>query len=187
MIKEWRKVDGVTVMNKTVINKGPDIGYYEKIKGNKIEMIKINKVKSRDKVKYSEQEYSVYSPEFRKSTKKNKKNETFAKPEKFVSFEEAGSKSKENKSETSSDKEHDKGNDDLKSKNDDKGKNKDDNKDKVKDDKGNKDKNTDKGDNKEKEKNDRSKKSDDKVKEDKGKNDKGKNDSKDKGQGKNKK
>jgi hypothetical protein len=37
MIKEWRRLDGVTVVNHTVINKGPDVKIIEKYSGKTIE------------------------------------------------------------------------------------------------------------------------------------------------------
>ncbi|MCI0449749.1 MAG: hypothetical protein L0Y79_08195 [Chlorobi bacterium] len=97
MIKEWRKIDGVTVMNKTVINKGPDVGYFEKTKGGKIETVKINKVKSKDNVKYSSNEFGVYSPEFKKSKTKGIVDKTVSKPNNSVKFENASVKGDEKK------------------------------------------------------------------------------------------
>jgi hypothetical protein len=109
MIKEWRKIDGVTVMNKTVINKGPDVAGLEKIKGSKIETIQINKVKGKDKVKYSSNEFDVYSPEFKKSKSKGEVDKTVTKPNNSVKFENASvkgedKKGEDNKTETKDDK-----------------------------------------------------------------------------------
>ena len=99
MIKEMTKVDGVMIKNKTVINKGPDPISIEKITGKKIEIVKINKVKNRNDVKYTASEINIYTPEFIKSKGKDKK-ESVSKPEKYVPYTEAVTMSKkENKDE----------------------------------------------------------------------------------------
>ena len=93
MIKEMTKVDGVMIKNKTVINKGPDPVSIEKVTGKKIEMVKINKVKNKNDVKYTASEINVYTPEFKKSKGKDKK-ESVSKPNKYVPYTDAESVSK---------------------------------------------------------------------------------------------
>ncbi len=95
MIKEMTKVDGVMIKNKTVINKGPDANSIGSITGKKVEMVKIKKVKNKNEVKYAEDEISVYTPEF--TVKKEKKNQPVSKPEKFVTYKDAGGKEKNEK------------------------------------------------------------------------------------------
>ena len=162
MIKEWKRVDGVMVMNKTVINKGPDITGIEKVKGNKIERVSIKKISSKDKVKYSGTEYNVYSPSFKKVKSKGSKKTTVSKPNISVTYENAKRPpGQEKKIESSGDKDKGVGNDKKlmeenekvknngKQKGDDKGKDKNKNEtsgnDKSKD-KGKKDKTNDPGD-----------------------------------------
>jgi len=94
MIKEMTKVDGVMIKNKTVINKGPDPFNIEKVTGKKIETVKINKVKNKNDDKYTASEINVYTPEFKKSKGKDKK-ESVSKPDKYVPYTDAESVSKQ--------------------------------------------------------------------------------------------
>lgn len=158
MIKEWRRIDGVMVMNKTVINKGPDVKIIEKYYGKPVNTLKISKVKNSKDVKYTDTEISVFSPDFKKNKNNGNRNSSVNKPGKYSKFEEV--KEKEKNTEKKEDIDKDKGKDDKdKGKDEDKGKNEDKGK------KEEKDNNKDKG----------------KEKNDKDKNDKGKNDDKSKG------
>jgi len=101
MIKEMKKVDGVMVINRTVINKGPEVSVIETVLGKPVEKVSIKKVDKRDDVKYTSNTYSVYAPKFKK-VKNEKKNEYVSKPNKVVKFNEvtsAGTNKKEEKSE----------------------------------------------------------------------------------------
>jgi hypothetical protein len=89
MIKEWRRIDGVMVMNKTVINKGPNVTVIRTVTGQPVNEIKIIKVKTIQNVKYTSTEYDVYSPEFVKVKTKGKTGKPFSKPNVFVSYENA--------------------------------------------------------------------------------------------------
>lgn len=198
MIKEWRKIDGVTVMNKTVINKGPHVAYFEKIKGGKIETVKINKVKGMNNVKYSSNEFDVYTPEFKKSKTKGSVDKTVSKPNNSVKYENTSVKGDDKKTETPSGKDEgkdkgtgkdkvsgkeDKGKGNEKIKGEDKSKGKDkgtEDKGKYKEDKSKVDKKSDNGNMKDKGKN-KNNGSKDKIKSNDGK-EKGN----DKGKGKNK-
>lgn len=130
MIKEWRRIDGVTVMNKTVINKGPDIKVIEKVSGKHFESYKVNKVKNIKDVKYSDKEMNVFSPEFKKYKTKGKNvSSPVVKPQKFVSYDEGKSKNEgkespgnEKKTEDASEKDKGTGKDKKSNENNDKGK-----------------------------------------------------------------
>jgi hypothetical protein len=184
MIKEWRRIDGVMVMNKTVINKGPDMKIIEQHSGHPVNVIKIKKVKNKGEVKYTESEISVLSPEFKKNKNKGNQKTTVNKPGKYVKFDEAKAekdksleKTEETDKDKSSNKDKDKGKDDDKGKKEDKDKSKDNNKDKSKEknDNGNKDDKS-KGKNKlgdDSNMKDGKNKNNDKSDNDKGKQDKG--------------
>ncbi|MCI0450600.1 MAG: hypothetical protein L0Y79_12610 [Chlorobi bacterium] len=89
VINQWSRIDGLTVVNKTLINKGPDVIAIEKHWG-KIDMVKINKIKDKGSIKYSEKEFKVYSPDFKKVKSGDKiKNldRTVNKPRDFAKFE----------------------------------------------------------------------------------------------------
>jgi hypothetical protein len=53
MIKEMTKTNGIMIINKTVINKGPEVTDIERYWVN-IEMVNVNRVKVKNDVKYSD-------------------------------------------------------------------------------------------------------------------------------------
>jgi hypothetical protein len=88
MIKEMTKTNGIMIINKTVINKGPEITVIEKYWGNKIEIVKVNRVKVKNDMKYSDKEYYVYTPTFKKvKNSKNVRTPVFQ-PKSFKKYEE---------------------------------------------------------------------------------------------------
>lgn len=95
MIKEMIKKDGIMIREKTVINKGPEVGEIEKKTGKKIDVIKIKKTGKKDEVGSSTGEISVFSPDFKTET--NSKKEPVSKPEKRVSYKDAKKITKDEK------------------------------------------------------------------------------------------
>ena len=183
MIKEWRRIEGVTVMNKTVINKGPDITVINKSSGVEMKPYKVVKVKNIKDVKYTDTEINTYAPGFQKVKDKSKIKDSFSKPDKFVNYKDVQNKSVEEGT-TGKDEEKVK---EQKQKEDDKGKDKEKVKgeDKSKEEKGNKEQTKPKkeiGDDSDMKDGGKNKGKDDKS-QDKQKDDKG---GKDKGKGKNK-
>lgn len=96
MIKEMRRSDGVMIMNKTIINKGPDINYMRQITGDRFEPVKIEKVRKMSDVNYASDKYSVYSPQFRKVKEKPNEKAPLFKPNKYVKADEIKSNDKNN-------------------------------------------------------------------------------------------
>jgi uncharacterized protein DUF6600 len=97
MIKEMIKTDGVMIKNKTVINKGPDVGSIEKSTGKKIEQVKIKRVGKKNEIVSTTDAISVYTPEFKQV--KEVKKEPVTKPEKLVSYKDAKKITKEEQDE----------------------------------------------------------------------------------------
>ena len=88
MIKEMSKTNGIMIINKTVINKGPEVADIEKYWGNKIEVVNVNRVKVKNDVKYSDKEYYVYTPNFTKvKHSKNVRTPVFQ-PKSYKKYEE---------------------------------------------------------------------------------------------------
>lgn len=87
MIKEMTKKDGIMIKNKTVINKGPDVGDIEKKTGKKIDVIKIKNTNKKDEVGAVTGEISVFTPDFK--SEKSVKKEPVSKPDKLVSYKDA--------------------------------------------------------------------------------------------------
>jgi hypothetical protein len=154
MIQEMTKTGGIMVKNKTVINKGPEVIDIEKYWGNKIDVVKINKVKIKNDAKYSDNEFYIYAPDFMKIKNSDNIRAAFFKPKTFIKFDErkvrnsAGKELKKEekdiRKEIKGDNKDKKADDDKGMKNDDKNKNKNDDNGKKNDDKGNK-KNDNKG------------------------------------------
>jgi hypothetical protein len=88
MIKEMRRIDGVMVVNKTIINKGPDVTIIRQVTNQPIELVKIDRVKTRGDVKYSSDRYSVYTPQFVKVKGKSNEKIPMFKPEKYKNYKE---------------------------------------------------------------------------------------------------
>jgi hypothetical protein len=84
MIKEWRRIDGVMVMNKTVINKGPDVNDIKTYVGHDVGVYKINKVKKHNEISVKDNVVYTYKPDFKKNKKPGKN--IVSKPEKFEKY-----------------------------------------------------------------------------------------------------
>ncbi len=89
MIKEWRRLDGVMVMNKTVINKGPDVTVIQTYTNTTFGVVTINPVTNINDVTYSTTEYRVYQPEFKKVKMKGKVTKVVTAPGTFITYENA--------------------------------------------------------------------------------------------------
>jgi len=112
VINDWGRIGGVTVINRTVVNHGPDISVIQTVTSNRIETVKIHKVKNIKNVKYSSNEFDVYSPGFKKAKEKDKISRTITKPKNFERYDNANSKGKRDDLKSSGDKQP--GNDNFK-------------------------------------------------------------------------
>jgi hypothetical protein len=70
---------GLVVVNNVIINRGPDINIIQNIYGRHIDVINIRHVRNYDDVRYSDKQYSVYTPEFKRY--KNHENTRFIRNE----------------------------------------------------------------------------------------------------------
>jgi uncharacterized protein DUF6600 len=85
-ITEMRRLDGVMVVNNTVVNRGPNITIIQNIHGSPIEMVTINKVKEISDVKFKDKVIYTYAPQFSKVKIKSRISEAYSKPGKFDKF-----------------------------------------------------------------------------------------------------
>jgi hypothetical protein len=101
-IKEWSRTDGIMVMNKTVINRGPDVVSIEKHYGRKIEQVKVNRVHDKGDAGFKDGVINSYNPAFTKVKSTSPDKKSFSKPDKVVSFDdvkkESGSEENDMKS-----------------------------------------------------------------------------------------
>lgn len=92
MIKEMTKTNGIMVMNKTIINKGPEVTEIEKVTNRKIEVVKITRVNTRSDVKITPTAISIYTPEFKRV--KSESKTVITKPKTFVTIDKVNIKEK---------------------------------------------------------------------------------------------
>lgn len=91
-ITEWRRTEGIMVVNNTVINRGPDVTVIQSVTGRTFEPIVINHVTGKNKIKYSDREYDVYYPEFKKIKTDKKVKGPVSKPKEFADYNSASKK-----------------------------------------------------------------------------------------------
>lgn len=91
-ITEWRRMDGIMVVNNTVINRGPDVTLIQNVSGRTYEPVVIHHVTGINKIKYSEKEFSVYSPEFKRVKKEIKVKHPVSKPKEYSNYHSASKK-----------------------------------------------------------------------------------------------
>lgn len=96
LISELTGTDGVMVVNNSVINRGPDVNLIEYIYGKSIKPVEISHIGNSNNVKYSEKEYIVYTPGFKRYKVNNSSNYKIAEPNSYKRYDEW----KEKKSET---------------------------------------------------------------------------------------
>jgi hypothetical protein len=97
-IKEWRRLEGVMVVNNTIIDRGPDVSIIQTMIGRDIPVVRIDRVSSINSVEYTGNVIKTYSPEFKKVKEKGNRKNTFTKPEKYNTFSTI---QKDNKNESS--------------------------------------------------------------------------------------
>ncbi len=97
VLKNWGHPEGIVLGNKKIINRGPDVKVIETFYGKPIEVVQINHVKDYDKVKYSDKEFTVYTPGFKKLKNTEKITTASVQPKSFVKYEDAKVKYKKDK------------------------------------------------------------------------------------------
>lgn len=87
-ISEMKRTEGITVINNTIVNRGPDVNIFEALLGRNIEPVKLVRVNNYNEVKYADREYVIYTPVFKKYKNKDKKRITAQGPKSFKKYEE---------------------------------------------------------------------------------------------------
>lgn len=93
-IKEWRRLDGLVVVNNTIYDRGPDVTYIRSVSGHQIDEFKVKRVKKFNNVHFGDGSIHTYSPDFRKH--KNTRKNVVSKPEKFEKFTEKRNRGRDN-------------------------------------------------------------------------------------------
>jgi uncharacterized protein DUF6600 len=84
VVQQMTPVQGVTVINNTIINRGPDVVTIERVYGRPINVVQINKVKIKSDVKYTGNVFNVYTPTFNRVKYKEHVKTTITQPKKYM-------------------------------------------------------------------------------------------------------
>lgn len=88
LISDMKHVEGIMIVDKSIINKGPDVNALQNMYGKNIELIKINPVGNFEDIKYSDKEFSVYKPNFKRYKNKGNAKLTLNEPKSFKKYDE---------------------------------------------------------------------------------------------------
>jgi hypothetical protein len=88
LVSELARTGGITILNNTITNQGPDVNVIQNIYGRVIEQVKINRVGRMNDVSYSEKEYKVYCPGFKRIKNKNKSGVMLISPQNYVKYDD---------------------------------------------------------------------------------------------------
>ena len=87
---------GITVVNNIIINRGPDVNIIQNIYGRNIDMVKIQHVGNFKDVRYSDKQYSVYTPNFKRYTNKENTKFTVNQPKSFKNYNDIKNNASDN-------------------------------------------------------------------------------------------
>ena len=85
-MSDMRRMDGIVIVNNTIINRGPDINVIQNIYGRHIDMINISHVRNFGDVRYSDKEYRVYSPGFNRYNHNGNEGNKMKEPKSFKNY-----------------------------------------------------------------------------------------------------
>ncbi|MBS1551638.1 MAG: hypothetical protein JST15_06185 [Bacteroidetes bacterium] len=87
-LNQLQRTDGIVVVNNTIINKGPDVNVFQNIYGKNIEKIKIKHAGNFREIKYADNEYTVYTPVFKRFKSKGNSKITVIGPKSFKKYDD---------------------------------------------------------------------------------------------------
>jgi hypothetical protein len=88
LVSDLTRTDGIIIYNNTVINRGPDVNIIQTIYGRNIDLVKIQHVRNFNDVRYSDREYFVYRPDFKKYKSKDNKYFKLNEPKSYKKYDE---------------------------------------------------------------------------------------------------
>jgi hypothetical protein len=77
---------GIVVVNNIIINRGPDVNIIQNIYGTNIDVVNIQHVTNFSNVSYSDRQYNVYTPDFKRYTSTENTNFTVNEPKSFKNY-----------------------------------------------------------------------------------------------------
>ncbi|MBS1550438.1 MAG: hypothetical protein JST15_00025 [Bacteroidetes bacterium] len=87
-VREMTRIDNITVAGDKIISKGPAVNIFEALLGYVINPVKIVAVKNINEVRYTDREYVVYKPVFRKYKNKGNIRVSIKEPKSYKKYEE---------------------------------------------------------------------------------------------------
>lgn len=88
LVSSMTVVPGIILTNNTIVNRGPDVNIFQTLYGRNIDLVKINYVRNFNDVRYSEREYFVYHPIFKKVKYSEKVTTPFFYPKSYKKYDD---------------------------------------------------------------------------------------------------
>jgi hypothetical protein len=88
LLSDMKRTDGIVVYNNTIINRGPDVNIIQTIYGRNIDLVKIQHVRNFNEIRYSDREYFVYRPDFKKYKSKDNKYFKLNEPKSYKKYDD---------------------------------------------------------------------------------------------------
>ncbi|MDD5360729.1 MAG: hypothetical protein PHN88_01245 [Ignavibacteria bacterium] len=102
---------GLVYTNDMIVNRGPDVNIIQKYYTSNINVVNINHVRNFNEVRYTDRQFNVYSPNFKKYKDKNHPGYRKNEPKSYQKFDEWKGKNKDFKNNDNGFKNENKGND----------------------------------------------------------------------------
>lgn len=87
LLSDMSGTAGIVVINNTIINRGPDVNIIQTIYGRNIDLVKIQHVRNFNDIRYTDREYNVYVPGFKRYKSKDNTKFTVNEPKSFKKFD----------------------------------------------------------------------------------------------------
>ncbi len=88
LVSGFTGIPGIVLVNNAILNRGPEISLIQSIYGREIEMVKIRHVGNYKDVRYSNGEYFVYKPGFKRYKSKDHARFTVNEPKKYKKYDD---------------------------------------------------------------------------------------------------
>jgi hypothetical protein len=83
---QMRGTVGIVVVNNIIINRGPDVNIIQNFYGKHIDVVNIHHVGNFKDVKYSDKQFNVYTPDFKRYNNKENTGFTVSQPKSFKNY-----------------------------------------------------------------------------------------------------
>lgn len=91
-VNNLTRTEGVSVVNNTVVNKGPDVNLLRALYGRNIETVRLQPAASYSEVRYAEREYFIFKPVFKRFKQKGRNRIILNTPGSYKRYDEWNNK-----------------------------------------------------------------------------------------------